>query len=181
MKVILLFMMLSVSAWAGAQTLTLTERQLNTELNQQLGKSFPVNLGPWLSAAIKMQDMQIMLGRQSPDKASVMGDAFIEFNQGQQQYHWHISGNFSARPRYDNEAGALFLDEFDLISYRLNQDESAPQARFILPILLQGLTGYLSKYPVYTLDEQVPLQRQIKESVVSLAISPGKISLHGIN
>ncbi|MGO1245840.1 MAG: DUF1439 domain-containing protein [Oceanisphaera sp.] len=181
MKVILLFMMLSISMGAGAQTLTLTEHQLNTELNQQLGKAFPVSLGQWLSASIKMQDMQVTLGRQSPDKARVMGDALIALNQGQQQYHWHVTGDFSARPRYNNETGALFLDEFELINYRVHQGESASQARFILPILLQGLTGYLSKYPVYTLDEQVPLQRQLKESMVSLAISPGKILLHGID
>lgn len=180
MKTILFLMVFSISALANAQTLTLTEQQLNTELNKQLGKEFPLGIGQWLSAAVKMQEVNVELGRQSPDKARILGQALISFNQGQQQYHWDITGDFSARPRYDNQQGALFLDDFELINYSLNQDDSSPQARFMLPMLLQALTGYLSQYPVYTLDETDPLQRQLKNQAVSLGITPGKISLHGI-
>ena len=181
MKIIMLLVMFTMSALASAQTLTLTEQQLNTELKKQLGKEFPLGLGQWLSAAVKMRDVNVELGRQSPDKARVLGQALISLNQGQQQYNWDVSGDFSARPRYDNEQGALFLDEFELLNYSLNQDDSSQQARFILPMLLQALTGYLSQYPVYTLDEKDPLQRQLKNQTVSLGITPGKISLHGID
>lgn len=180
MKIIVFLITFSMSALATAQSLTLTEQQLNRELGQQLGKEFPLGLGQWLSAAVQMQDVKVELGRQAPDKARVLGQALVSVNQGQQAYHWDITGDFSARPRYDGEQGALFLDEFELLNYSLNEEQSSPQARFMLPILLQALTGYLSQYPVYTLDENDPLQRQLKDAVVSLEIAPGQISLHGI-
>ncbi|WP_417617453.1 DUF1439 domain-containing protein [Oceanisphaera sp.] len=180
MKIIVFLIAFSMSALTAAQTLTLTEQQLNRELSQQLGKEFPIGLGQWLSAAVQMQDVKVELGRQAPDKARVQGQALISVTQGQQHYRWDITGDFSARPRYDSEQGALFLDEFDLLNYSLNQANSSPQASFILPILLQTVTNYLSQYPVYTLDEQDPLQRQLKNEAVSLEIAPGQISLRGI-
>ncbi|WP_083398940.1 DUF1439 domain-containing protein [Oceanisphaera psychrotolerans] len=180
MKIILFLMVFGFSGWASAQTLTLTEQQLNRQLALQLGKEFPFTLGDWLSAGIQLQDIKVELGRQSPDKARVLGQGIISVSQGEQHYRWDINGDFSARPRYDDEQGALFLDEFELLNYRLNQNDSSPQGSFMLPMLLQAMAGYLSQYPVYTLDEQDPVQRQLKNKVLSLEVAPGKLSLHGL-
>ncbi|ART81844.1 hypothetical protein CBP31_03740 [Oceanisphaera profunda] len=181
MKIIMFLLILATSGGAWAQALTLSEQQLNQGLNQQLGKDFPLGLGSWLSAKVKMQDVKVELGRQAPDKARVLGQALITLNQGQNRYHWDIAGDFNARPRYDNEQGALFLDEFELLNYQLNEGSSSPQARFMLPMLLQALTGYLSQYPVYTLDDNDPLQRQLKSQPLSLEITPGQVSLFSVN
>lgn len=164
----------------AAPGFTLTESQLNQGLRQQLGKEFPLGLGQWLSATMQVQDIAVELGRQEADKARVQGQALLNVTQGQQRYQWNINADFNARPRYDNEQGALFLDEFELLNYQVNKDSSSMPASFMLPIILQALTKYLSQYPVYTLDEQDPLQRQLKDQVVSLDISPGKIALYGL-
>lgn len=181
MKIILFLMAFGISSFAAAQTLTITEQQLNAELNRQLGREFPLTLGDWLSAGIRLQGLEVELGRQEADKARVSGRGLIAVSQGQNRYHWDISGDFSARPRYDSEQGALYLEEFELLSYRLNEDGSSPQAGFMLPMLLQGVAGYLSQYPVYVLDDNDPLQRQLKERVLGLELAPGRLSLHGLD
>lgn len=180
MKIIVLLLALFTSTASYAQALILTEQQLNQGLQQQLGREFPLNLGSWLSAKVTLRDLTVGLGRQAPDKAQVQGQILLSLTQGETRYHWDITGDFSARPRYDSEQGALFLDEFELISYRLNNGSGSDQARFILPMLLQGLTSYLSQYPVYTLDDQDPFQRQLKDQVLSLEITPGQISLYRV-
>ncbi|GHA23228.1 DUF1439 domain-containing protein [Oceanisphaera arctica] len=180
MKIILFLIAFGVSGLASAQSLTLTEQQLNQELNHQLGKEFPFSLGSWLSAGIELKKLSVELGRQEADKARVLGQGILSMQQGQQRSQWDIEGDFSARPRYDSEQGALFLDEFKLISYRLNQQTSSPQASMMLPLLLQGLASYLSQYPVYTLDDTDPFQRQLKDKVLSLEIAPGQLLLRGI-
>lgn len=180
MKIIVFLIAFGISGLSWAQSLILSEQQLNQQLNLQLGKEFPVSLGSWLSAGIELKGLSVELGRQEADKARVQGQGILSMQQGQQRSHWDIEGDFSARPRYDSEQGALFLDEFQLLNYRLNQQTSSPQASMMLPLLLQGLAGYLSQYPVYTLDDTDPLQRQLKEKVLSLEIAPGQLSLHGI-
>ncbi|ART78764.1 DUF1439 domain-containing protein [Oceanisphaera avium] len=180
MKIIMFLLALTSASGAFAQALTLTEQQLNEGLNQQLGREFPIGLGSWLSAKVKMQDVTVELGRQAPDKARVLGRALISLNQGQSQYHWDLAGDFNARPRYDNEQGALFLDDFELLNYQLNEGSSSPQARFMLPMLLQALSGYLSQYPVYKLDKNDPLQRQLMAQPLSLEVQPGEVSLYSV-
>ncbi|MBL1378635.1 DUF1439 domain-containing protein [Zobellella iuensis] len=180
MKIILFLIAFGVSSFTSAQILTITEQQLNQQLNLQLGKEFPLTLGEWLSAGIKLQDLRVELGRREADKARVSGQGIISVSQGQNRYHWDINGDFSARPRYDSTQGALYLDEFELLSYRLNEDGSSPQAGFMLPILLQGVAGYLSQYPVYVLDQADPLQRRLKDQVLSLELAPGRLSLRGL-
>lgn len=180
MKIIMFLLALTISGGAFAQALTLTEQQLNQGLNQQLGKEFPLGMGTWLSAKVKMQDVKVELGRQAPDKARVLGQALISMNQGQNRYHWDITADFNARPRYDNKQGALFLDDFELLNYQLNEGTSSPQARFMLPMMLQALSGYLSQYPVYKLDDKDPLQRQLKSQPLSLEIKPGQVSLFNV-
>ncbi|MFP2768387.1 DUF1439 domain-containing protein [Oceanisphaera sp. KMM 10153] len=181
MKIIVFLIAFGISTLASAQSLTLTEQQLNQELNHQLGKEFPFSLGSWLSAGIELKKLSVELGRQEADKARVQGQGILSMQQGAQRSHWDIEGDFSARPRYDSEQGALFLDEFKLLSYRLNQQTSSSQASIMLPLLLQGLAGYLSQYPVYTLDETDPLQRRLKDKVLSLEIAPGQLLLRGVD
>lgn len=181
MKIIMFLLALSLSGAASAQALTLNEQQLNQSLYTQQGKEFPLSLGSWLSAKVKMKDVTVELGRQSPDKARVMGQALITLNQGQASQQWDINADFNAKPRYDNERGALFLDDFELLNYQLNQGNSSPQAQFMMPMLLQALSGYLAQYPVYTLDERDPLQRQLKSQPLRLEIKPGQVSLFEIN
>ncbi|MGO4999023.1 DUF1439 domain-containing protein [Oceanisphaera sp. W20_SRM_FM3] len=180
MKIIMFLLALTTSSWACAQALTLNEQQLNEGLHAQLGKDFPLKMGSWLSANVKMQDVKVELGRQTPDKARVLGQALISMNQGQARYHWDINADFNARPRYDNKQGALFLDEFELLNYKLNEGNSSPQAQFMLPMLLQALSAYLAQYPVYTLDDKDPLQRQLKSQPLSLEITPGQVSLFNV-
>ncbi|OYD26228.1 DUF1439 domain-containing protein [Oceanimonas baumannii] len=180
MKSILFLLLFGVSAALSAQTLTLTEQQLNRQLSTQLGREYPVNLGDWLKAGVRLADLQVALGRQEADKARVSGRGVVTMEQGGVRRDWDISGDFSARPRFDSEEGALYLDEFELLGYQLNNSDSSPQAGFVMPLLLQSLADYLSRYPVYRLDEQDPLQRQLKESVLGISISPGQLTLQGL-
>ena len=177
MKIIMFLLALATSGGAVAQALTLNEQQLNQGLQAQSGKEFPLQLGSWLSAKVKMRDVNVELGRQAPDKARVKGKALISMNQGQARYHWDLAADFNAKPRYDNQLGALFLDDFELLNYQLNEGASSAQAQFMLPMLLQALSGYLSQYPVYTLDDKDPLQRQLKAQPLSLTITPGQVAL----
>lgn len=181
MKIILFLIAFGASCLAQAQSLIITEQQLNGQLNRHLDREFPMTLGDWLSAGIRLRDIGVELGRTEADKARVSGRGVISLRQGQTDYHWDISGDFIARPRYDSEQGALYLEEFELLNYRLNEDGVSPQMSFMLPMLLQGVAGYLSQYPVYTLDPQDPLQHQLRESVLSLEIQPGRILLHGLD
>ncbi|WP_107851654.1 DUF1439 domain-containing protein [Oceanimonas marisflavi] len=180
MKSILFFILFGISTALSAQTLTLTEQQLNRQLATRLGQEFPVTLGDWLKAGVRIAEMQVALGRQEADKARVSGRGVVLLEQGGTRYDWDISGDFSARPRFDREQGALYLDEFELLEYRLNNSDASPQAGFVLPLLLQSLADYLSRYPVYRLDEQDPLQKRLKDSALTLTISPGQLTLEGL-
>ena len=180
MKIIMFLLALATSTGAYAQALTLNEQQLNEGLRAQLGRDFPLKMGSWLSANVKMKDVKVELGRQAPDKARVLGKALISMNQGQARYHWDIDADFNAKPRYDNKQGALFLDDFELLNYKLNEGTSSPQAQFMMPMMLQALSGYLAQYPVYKLDDKDPLQRQLKSQPLSLEIKPGEVSLYSV-
>ncbi|NHI01314.1 MULTISPECIES: DUF1439 domain-containing protein [Oceanimonas] len=181
MKSILFLILLGVSTALPAQTLSLTEQQLNQHLASQLGREFPVTLGSWLKAAVRLADLQVELGRQQPDKARVSGRGIVTLDQGEQQQDWDISGDFSARPRFDSKEGALYLDEFELLGYRLNNSGAGSQGGLVMPLLLQSLADYLSRYPVYRLSEQDPLRRQLQDQVLSLEISPGRLTLQGLD
>lgn len=181
MIIILFLFLIGISNPAGAQTLTITEQQLNSELERQLGREFPLTLGDWLAAGIRLEDLRVELGRQEADKARVTGRGIISVSQGERRFTWDLNGDFSARPRYDSEQGALYLDEFELLSYRLNDDGGLPQAGFMLPMLLQGVAGYLSQYPVYVLDARDPLQQQLRGQILGLEIDPGRLRLHGLD
>lgn len=180
MKSILFFLLFSLSAAVSAQTLTLTEQQLNRQLATQLGRDFPVSIGSWLKAGVRLADVQVALGRQEADKARVSGRGVVTLEQSGVRRDWDISGDFSARPRFNSEEGALYLDEFELLGYRLNNQDASGPANFMMPMLLQSLAEYLAQYPVYRLDEQDPLQRQLKNSVLGLSISPGQLTLQGL-
>ncbi|GAA3525813.1 DUF1439 domain-containing protein [Zobellella aerophila] len=178
MKIILFLVVFGISQLTQAQTLILTEQQLNQRLNASLNKEYPFTLGDWLSADMRLQQIAMTLGQPEADKVRVSGKLWIQLAQPDTRYNWLLDGNFSARPRYDNQQGALFLDEFELLEYRL-ENSSQPKASMFMPYLLQGLAQYLSRYPVYVLDEADPLQAQIKQRLVRLEVQPGRLILQG--
>ncbi|WP_116473637.1 DUF1439 domain-containing protein [Zobellella maritima] len=178
MKIILFLIVFGISQLTQAQTLILTEQQLNERLNNSLDKEYPFTLGDWLNADIRLQQIAMTLGRPEADKVRISGKLWIQLAQPDTRYSWLLDGNFSARPRYDNQLGALFLDEFELLEYRL-ESSSQPKASMFMPYLLQGLAQYLSRYPVYVLDEADPLQARIKQRLVRLEVQPGRLLLQG--
>lgn len=178
MKIILFLIAFGISNVTAAQTIILTEQQLNAQLHSRLDKEYPFTLGDWLNASMRLQQIAMTLGRPEADKVRISGKLLLHLAQPDTRYDWLLDGNFSARPRYDNQQGALFLDEFELLEYRL-ENSTQPGASLFMPYLLQGLAQYLSRYPVYVLDETDPLQAQIKQRLVQLEIQPGKLILQG--
>lgn len=178
MKIILFLISFGTALFASAQTLILTEQQLNNQLNNSLGKTYPFALGEWLSADVQLQQVTMTLGRPVADKVMISGSLGIRLARPDNRYHWLLDGDFSARPRYDNQQGALYLDEFELLAYRLDNG-SQPGGSLFMPYLLQGVAQYLSRYPVYVLDDADPLQARIKQRLVRLEVRPGRLILEG--
>ena len=84
---------------------------------------------------------------------------------------------YEARPRYDKAQSALFLDNMKLIEYKLEPEAAQQKFGFMLGMLLQSMEKRLETQPVYRLNDKDPNQAWLKENLLGLELSPGKIHL----
>ena len=176
-SMILQSMLLSL-AMLGQGSYDINEQQINQYLQSQVQVDKQLELPGIIKAHVQLEQSDVQIGRQSPDTARVFGKGKLKIAlPDQTEYDARLNMTYEARPRYDKAKSALFLDNMKLIDYKLEPAAAEQKFGFMLRMLLQSMEKRLETQPVYKLDDKDPNQAWLKENLLGLELSPGKIHL----
>ncbi|MGL4716332.1 MAG: DUF1439 domain-containing protein [Aeromonas sp.] len=156
----------------------INEQQINQYLQAQVQIDRRLELPGVIKAHIQLEQSDVQIGRQRPDTARIYGQGKLNIALADNsEYDARLQMTYEARPRYDKAQSALFLDNMTLIGYKLEPQEAEKKFGLMLGMLLQSMEKRLESQPVYRLDDQDPQQAWLKENLLGLELSPGKIYL----
>ena len=174
----ILHSMLLSLAMLGQGSYDINEQQINQYLQSQARVEKQLELPGIIKAHALLEQSDIQIGRQSPDSARLFGTGKLHITlPDQTEYDAHLRMTYEARPRYDKTQSALFLDNMKLVEYKLEPEAAEQKFGFMLGMLLQSLEKRLETQPIYRLDDKDPKQAWLKENLLGLELSPGKIHL----
>ncbi|EKP0306306.1 DUF1439 domain-containing protein [Aeromonas veronii] len=174
---ILQSMLLSL-AMLGQGSYDINEQQINQYLQSQVQVDKQLELPGIIKAHVKLEQSDVQIGRQQPDTARVYGKGKLKIAlPDNTQYDARLQMTYEARPRYDKSQSALFLDNMKLVEYKLEPEVAERKFGMMLGMLLQSMEKRLESKPVYRLDDKDPQQAWLKENLLGLELSPGKIHL----
>ncbi|KTA91749.1 hypothetical protein VO71_17575 [Aeromonas salmonicida subsp. smithia] len=165
-------------AMLGQGSYDINEQQINQYLQSQVQVNKQLELPGIIKAHVQLEQSDVQIGRQSPDTARVYGKGKLRIAlPDQTEYDARLNMTYEARPRYDKAQSALFLDNIKLIEYKLEPEAAQQKFGFMLGMLLQSMEKRLETQPVYRLNDKDPNQAWLKENLLGLELSPGKIHL----
>lgn len=174
---ILQSMLLSL-AMLGQGSYDINEQQINQYLQSQIQLDKQLELPGIIKAHVQLEQSDVQIGRQQPDTARVYGKGTLKIAlPDNTEYDARLQMTYEARPRYDKAQSALFLDNMKLVEYKLEPEAAERKFGMMLGMLLQSMEKRLESKPVYRLDAKDPQQAWLKENLLGLELSPGKIHL----
>ncbi|MFQ1785167.1 DUF1439 domain-containing protein [Aeromonas veronii] len=174
---ILQSMLLSL-AMLGQGSYDINEQQINQYLQSQVQVDKQLELPGIIKAHVQLEQSDVQIGRQRPDTARVYGKGKLKIAlPDNTEYDARLQMTYEARPRYDKSQSALFLDNMKLVEYKLEPETAEKKFGLMLNMLLQSMEKRLETKPVYKLNDKDPDQAWLKENLLGLELSPGKIHL----
>ncbi|EKP0316325.1 MULTISPECIES: DUF1439 domain-containing protein [Aeromonas] len=174
---ILQSMLLSL-AMLGQGSYDINEQQINQYLQSQVQVDKQLELPGIIKAHVTLEQSDVQIGRQRPDTARVYGKGKLKIAlPDNTEYDARLQMTYEARPRYDKSQSALFLDNMKLVAYKLEPEAAEKKFGLMLNMLLQSMEKRLETKPVYKLNDKDPDQAWLKENLLGLELSPGKIHL----
>lgn len=174
---ILQSMLLSL-AMLGQGSYDTNEQQINQYLQSQVQVDKQLELPGIIKAHVLLEQSDVQIGRQRPDTARVYGKGKLKIAlPDNTEYDARLQMTYEARPRYDQSQSALFLDNMKLVEYKLEPEAAEKKFGLMLHMLLQSMEKRLESKPVYRLNDKDPEQAWLRENLLGLELSPGKIHL----
>ena len=174
---ILQSMLLSL-AMLGQGSYDINEQQINQYLQSQVQVDKQLELPGIIKAHVTLEQSDVQIGRQRPDTVRVYGKGKLKIAlPDNTEYDARLQMTYEARPRYDKSQSALFLDNMKLVEYKLEPEAAEKKFGLMLNMLLQSMEKRLETKPVYKLNDKDPDQAWLKENLLGLELSPGKIHL----
>ena len=172
-----LFLALALTT-KGPGPIIITEQQLTEFVNQKVKYEQQYGLPGLFEASLKLDTMDVQLGRQSAGMANVLGSGnFTLTLPNKPSVDGKIKTNFEAKPRYDIKEGAIYFDNFELKDYTIEPASLKPQFAPLMGYLVSSLKQRLGKEPAYRLNEKDKDQAWLKAHVTGFELLPGQLRL----
>ncbi|WP_024872629.1 DUF1439 domain-containing protein [Tolumonas lignilytica] len=173
-----LLLTLSLSSQAGGP-IDITEQELTRYVNQNAKYQQQYGLPGLFDVDVNIDSMQVLLGRQKAGMAQVQSNGHFTLSlPGKPAVDGTISADFEAKPRYQIQSGAVYLDNFTLTHYQIKPTEVQEEFAPLVGYLVQGLQSRLAQQPAYVLNTHDKDQRWLKQHVTRFELLPGKLRLH---
>jgi hypothetical protein len=173
----LLFTLTLSSQAAGP--IDITEQELSRYINQKAKSQQQYGLPGLFDVDLNIDTMQVRIGREKANMAQVLSNGrFTLTLPDQPAIDGTISANFEAKPRYRLQNGAIYFDNFTLMSYQIKPTSVQQQFAPLVGYLVKGLQSRLEQEPAYVLNTKDKDQRWLKQHVTHFELLPGKLRLH---
>ncbi|MFC3915054.1 DUF1439 domain-containing protein [Pseudaeromonas sharmana] len=159
-------------------TVDISEQQLTQYVNSKLKYAQQFGLPGLFEADIRTKSLQVSLARQQPQRANVQSLADFTLSlPNKPAINGTLQANFEAKPRYDVQQGAVYLDNFTLQDYQLQPAALQQQFAPLMGYLVKGLQQRLANQPAYRLNTKDQQQAWLKEHVTGFELQPGLLRL----
>lgn len=156
----------------------LSEQELSQYINQHAAYNQQYGIPGMFDVDIKMNSMDVTLGRRQAEMADVASTGkYTLAMPNQSPVSGTITANFAAKPRYSIPQGAIYLDQFSLVSYHITPASVEQQFGPMVGYLVNGLEERLKNQPAYTLNSDNQDQLWLKQHVTGFQLLPGKLRL----
>ncbi len=167
--------LLTLALTGCSASYSLTEAEINEyvsdrALSQTLGAPGLFELG------VDLSDITVKLGQPAEDQLRVTGNSNLVIRAMGNEQEANVKLDFAAKPRYEPEEGALYVQNIEVISIETWPANYAAQIEPFLPQLMGLVEYFLQSQPVYRLDEQDKDQLLAKKVLKEVNVSPGKVT-----
>ncbi len=157
----------------------ITEQQLTQYVNQKAKYQQQYGIPGLFDIDIHIKSMTVSLGKKKSNTADVQSIGTYTLTlPNQPVVDGTINADFEAKPRYDMQNGAIYLDQFALSGYQITPANIQEQFAPLVSYLISGLQSKLKQEPAYVLNTQDKDQRWLKEHVTRFELLPGKLRLY---
>lgn len=166
---------------ANANMLSISEAEINEYLATRLSEKIPlkdkVGIPQLFELDYHLHSLTSQIGRTAEKKVAVSGAVDGILKTRGKKYDASIQLNMDTTPYYDPEKGALFLKDVRLLSWSATPAKYQAELQMFLPLLSDGLAGFLNSTPIYTLDESKMKEAMVKKFGKAIVVENGSIKL----
>ncbi|MEG9475550.1 DUF1439 domain-containing protein [Mannheimia indoligenes] len=185
MKILRKFTALFIASAAilsvNANMLSISEQEINDYLATKLSEKVPlqdkVGIPQLFELDYRLHSLTSQIGRTKEKKVAISGAVDGILKARGKKYDASIHLNMDTTPYYDPQRGALFLKDVRLLSWSATPAKYQSELQMFLPMLAEGLAGFLNSTPVYTLDESKMKEAMVKKFGKAIVVEDGNIRL----
>ncbi|RKF17379.1 DUF1439 domain-containing protein [Alginatibacterium sediminis] len=153
----------------------ISEQKINSYLAEQSGFEQNVGLPGLFNLAIEVDDASVKLGQNDDQRIRLNAAGQMELQSPIQNLDLAVKLHFSAKPRYQADEAAIYLDNPLLEELEVKPAQYQSLINQFLPAISIALGQVLAQYPVYELDSEDKAQALAKDLGKAIHVKPGRI------
>lgn len=161
---------------------TVSEQEINQALAKRNNFSKDIGLPGVADAHIILTNLSSAIGREEPNKVTLMGDAQLDMTSLFGNQKANIKLKLKALPSFNKEQGAIYLQEMEIVDATVEPEKMQAIVQTIIPYLNQSLRSYFNQEPAYVLSEDNSKgESMAKKYAKGIEVKPGEIVIPFIN
>lgn len=160
---------------------SVSEQEINEYLASKLSEKVPlqdkIGIPNLFELDYNLHSLTSQIGRTVEKRVAVSGVVDGILKARGKKYDASIQLNMDTTPYYDAEKGALFLKDVRLLSWSAKPEKYQGELQMFLPVLVDGLNGFLNSNPVHTLDESKMKEAMVKKFGKAIIVENGSLKL----
>lgn len=171
-----LLLLLTLSGCQKWLRYTISEQEVNQYLQQQGDYQKETGINGLVTASIHLHHLTSQIGREDPDKIVLQGDADLRLSSPLGEQRTTLKLALKARPAYNRESGAIYLQEMQLTHFEAQSDTLQTLLQGLEPWLNTSLAAWFDTHPVYQLDSAKSHKAAlVKKLAQGLIVQPGEL------
>ncbi|MBT1881841.1 lipoprotein [Enterobacter mori] len=155
---------------------TVSEQEINQALEKHNNFAKDIGVPGLADAHIVLSNLASQIGREEPNKVTLSGDATLDMTSLFGNQKADIKLKLKARPVFNKEKGAIFLQEMEIVDAVVTPDKMKPVLQTLMPYLNQSLRNYFNQQPAYVLSEDKSKGEALaKKYAKGIEVKPGEI------
>ncbi|QIQ20590.1 DUF1439 domain-containing protein [Zophobihabitans entericus] len=149
----------------------LVNHYLQSAASQNVQKFSAANM---LDIDLSFDKLNIDIGRNEANVVELSGTAKTLITSLIGSQNADLSLELKGLPNFDQQTGAVYLKNLELVSYKLNSSLGTINTSTFLPYLNQALQLYFNENPVYVLDKSNPMERLALATSSKMSVEKGQ-------
>ena len=173
--------LLTFTCSTAAFALAIGESEINQLLKQHNHYKNSYGIPGLASVNYDLHDFSAKIGQNAEKRLELSGIIDGLFQLPTDQFSAKLNLTFDTVPYYDAQKGAVYLKDIRVLRWSGSAQQYIGQIQDLLPLLASNISAYLSRTPIYTLDEKNPRDKMIKQVAKAVRVEQGRLDFETVD